>query len=120
MREHGRQDVHSEQLTVHSPQGASICYRPLTVNRGPLYKAAALVVLLTALLLSGTSGADLVATVREVIDGDTIVLDDGRKVRYLGINAPEHGQPYAREATNLNRRIVSGLSVRLEFDQARQ
>jgi len=40
-------------------------------------------------------------------------------VRYLGINAPEHGQPYAREATNFNRRLVSGLPVRLEFDQVR-
>ena len=27
--------------------------------------------------------------VRWVNDGDTIVLTDGRKVRYLGINAPE-------------------------------
>ena len=114
------QSVHSEQLTVHSPEGASICFRPLTFNCGPLYKAAVLFVFSTVLLLSGTSGADLVATVREVIDGDTIVLDDGRKVRYLGINAPEHGQPYAREATNFNRRLVSGLSVRLEFDQERQ
>ena len=57
---------------------------------------------------------------REVIDGDTIVLRDGRKVRYLGINAPEHRQPYAREATNFNRRLVSGLPVRLEFDQVRE
>ncbi|MGH7427992.1 MAG: thermonuclease family protein [Candidatus Methylomirabilaceae bacterium] len=48
------------------------------------------------------------------------MLGDGRKVRYLGINAPEHGQPYAREATNFNRRLVSGLSVRLEFDQIRE
>lgn len=57
---------------------------------------------------------------REVIDGDTIVLQDGQKVRYLGINAPEHGQPYAREATNFSRRLVSGLSVRLEFDKVRE
>ena len=64
--------------------------------------------------------ADLVVKVREVIDGDTIVLRDGRKVRYLGINAPEHGQPYAREATNFNRRLVGGLPVRLEFDQVRE
>jgi micrococcal nuclease len=49
-----------------------------------------------------------------------MVLRDGRKVRYLGINAPEHGQPYAREATNFNRRLVSGLPVRLEFDQVRE
>lgn len=64
--------------------------------------------------------ADLTATVQEVLDGDTISLDDGRKVRYLGINAPEHGQPYAREATNFNRQLVRGLPVRLEFDRIRE
>ncbi len=76
--------------------------------------------LLTILLTTAVFAADLVATVREVLDGDTIVLNDGRKVRYLGINAPEHGQPYAPEATNFNRRLVSGLPVRLEFDQVEE
>lgn len=39
--------------------------------------------------------------VRWVNDGDTVVLKDGRKLRYLGINTPEidyerqRGQPYA-------------------------
>jgi len=80
-------------------------------------RAALLAFIWVVLLAPASFAADLVGTVREVIDGDTIVLHDGRKVRYLGINAPEHGQPYAHEATNLNRRLVSGLSVRLEFDQ---
>jgi micrococcal nuclease len=79
-----------------------------------------LLLLLSTALLAATDATGLVATVREVIDGDTIVLHDGRKVRYLGINAPEHGQPYAREATHFNRRLVSGLPVRLEFDQVRE
>jgi len=79
-----------------------------------------LLLLLSTALLAATDATGLVATVREVIDGDTIVLHDGRTVRYLGINAPEHGQPYAREATNFNQRLVSGLSVRLEFDQVRE
>ncbi len=74
----------------------------------------------TILLTTAVFAADLVATVREVLDGDTIVLNDGRKVRYLGINAPEHGQSYAPEATNFNRRLVSGLPVRLEFDQVQE
>ncbi len=108
------------QLTVDSSRGASIFFRLLTINRGHLYKAAVLLFVAAALVIEAAVAADLVVTVREVIDGDTIVLNDGRKVRYLGINAPEHGQPFAREATNFNRRLVSGLSVRLEFDQARQ
>ncbi len=90
------------------------------MNRERSYKAVLLVFLSAALLASRAFAADLVATVREVIDGDTIVLNDSRKVRYLGINAPEHGQPYAREATGVNRRLVSGLPVRLEFDQLRE
>ena len=91
-----------------------------TANRESLSQAAVLVFFVAALLTSATLAAGFVGTVREVIDGDTIVLRDGRKVRYLGINAPEHGQPYAQEATNSNRRLVSGLPVRLEFDQARE
>jgi endonuclease YncB( thermonuclease family) len=90
------------------------------VNRKRLQQTVLLLVLSTALLTSATLAAGFVGTVREVIDGDTIVLHDGRKVRYLGINAPEHGQPYAREGTNANRRMVSGLPVRLEFDQVRE
>jgi len=89
------------------------------VNRKRLQQTVLLLLLSTA-LLAATDATGLVATVRGVIDGDTIVLRDGRKVRYLGINAPEHGQPYARGATNFNRRLVSGLSVRLEFDQVRE
>ena len=98
----------------------SIPLEPSTVNRERSYKAVLLVFFSAALLAPRAFAADLVATVREVIDGDTIVLSDGRKVRYLGINAPEHGQPYVREATGLNRRLVSGLPVRLEFDQPRE
>ena len=91
-----------------------------TANRESLSQAAVLVFVVAALLTSATLAAGFVGTVREVIDGDTIVLRDGRKVRYLGINAPEHRQLYAREATNFNRRLVSGLPVRLEFDQVRE
>ena len=89
------------------------------MNRKRLQQTVLLLILSTGLLASAAASADNVATVREVIDGDTIVLHDGRKVRYLGINAPEDRQPYAREATNFNRRLVSGLPVRLEFDQVR-
>ncbi len=90
------------------------------MSRKHVLGALVLLLFSTAPFTSTAAAADLVAKVRDVIDGDTVILDDGRKVRYLGINAPEHGQPYARDATNLNRRLVSGLSVRLEFDQIRE
>ena len=56
-----------------------------------------------------------------VIDGDTIVLQSGEKVRYLGIDAPEmahDGQPadcFANEAKQANAELVLGKKVRLEY-----
>lgn len=52
----------------------------------------------------------------KVIDGDTILLDNGQQVRYIGIDAPELGQPWAREASDFNSQLVSGGWVRLERD----
>jgi len=60
--------------------------------------------------------------VRWVDDGDTIVLIDDRRVRYIGINAPEieHGDqpadPFGYEARELNRRLVFRKKVRLEYE----
>ncbi len=47
-----------------------------------------------------------------VIDGDTIRLQDGRHVRFIGLNTPELGrdgrppQPYAREAAGALRELL--------------
>jgi len=65
--------------------------------------------------ISGTSFGDF-KKVNYVIDGDTIVLENGEKVRYLGINAPELGQPYSSQALKLNKKLVLNKKVRLEFD----
>ncbi len=67
------------------------------------------------------------ADVAEVIDGDTIRLKDGRLVRYIGIDAPEmrrkagnlwvyDPEPFAEEATKLNRKLVEGKEVLIEVD----
>ncbi len=55
-------------------------------------------------------------TVAQVVDGDTIELTNGRKVRYIGINTPERDQPYYAEATAVNRQLVEGKNVQLEYD----
>lgn len=66
------------------------------------------------------------AAVARVVDGDTVVLSSGERVRYIGINAPELHHPqkpvewYAREAKEFNRRLVEGKKVRLEFDVERR
>jgi len=61
--------------------------------------------------------------VRWVDDGDTVVLADGRRVRYIGINAPEvahrekKGEPFGEAARDFNRRLVYKKGVRLELDE---
>jgi endonuclease YncB( thermonuclease family) len=74
------------------------------------------------LALIGLSFAEKSAFVRYVIDGDTIVLKKGTKVRYRGINSPEiphedtPGEPLGLEATRRNRQLVQGRLVRLDQD----
>ena len=64
-------------------------------------------------------GYDLVA---KVVDGDTIELTDGRKVRYLGIDTPETVHPskpvqcFGKEASDYNKSLVGGQYVRLVRD----
>jgi len=59
--------------------------------------------------------------VTRVIDGDTVLLDNGERLRYIGINAPELGKTeatecFALEATTENQRLVEGQSIRIEKD----
>lgn len=60
------------------------------------------------------------ATVTRVVDGDTIVvrLGTGReeRVRYIGIDTPEVGDPCAQAATDANARMVEGERIRLVRD----
>ncbi|MDO5561250.1 MAG: thermonuclease family protein [bacterium] len=59
-----------------------------------------------------------IAIVKRVIDGDTIELEDGRKLRYIGIDSPEinDAECYAQEAKNKNSDLVLGKTVTLEKD----
>lgn len=65
---------------------------------------------------------DVPATVKRVIDGDTIELASGEKVRYIGIDTPEKVSPsvstqcYAEEASNYVRSLVEGKNVKLTQD----
>lgn len=51
-----------------------------------------------------------------MIDGDTIELEGGERVRLLCIDTPERGQPGYTEATEFLRGLVEGKRVRLEAD----
>lgn len=56
------------------------------------------------------------AKVKRVVDGDTIVLENGSVVRYVGITAPGNKEPFEKEATQENKKLVEGKSVSLEYD----
>jgi len=53
--------------------------------------------------------------VKRVIDGDTIELDNGKKVRLLGINTPEKGEEYYHEAKNFLIDNIENKTIMLEF-----
>lgn len=54
--------------------------------------------------------------VTRVIDGDTIELEDGTRVRLLGIDTPELGQCASQEAADATSKLVLNKNVRLETD----
>jgi micrococcal nuclease len=56
------------------------------------------------------------ATVKYIIDGDTIILTNGEKVRYTSIDTPERGQCWYRQAKRMNQDLVSGREIILERD----
>lgn len=59
---------------------------------------------------------------KRVVDGDTIELDNGEKVRYIGINTPESVDPersvecFGKEAAEFNKKLVEGKKVILTSD----
>jgi len=60
--------------------------------------------------------------VKKVIDGDTIQLDTGETVKYIGVEAPqinlkEGSAFFAKEAKKYNNQLVFMKKVRLEFDK---
>lgn len=70
-----------------------------------------------SLIVTAGSAKDVNETqVLRVIDGDTIVLEGGQRVRYIGIDTPEESRPYYLEAKEENKRLVQGKKVRLEYD----
>ncbi len=73
---------------------------------------------LTASIPEPPAGEEL-ASVTRIVDGDTIEVsmnDVTYRVRYIGINTPEVGQPCADEATAFNTLLVSNQVVRMVKD----
>lgn len=75
------------------------------------------------------------ARVRRVVDGDTLLLTDGRRLRLIGVDTPEHHpsaklqrdakrtgrdaatlQALGKRSTDFVRALIDGREVRLEYD----
>ncbi|MSR59829.1 MAG: hypothetical protein EXS05_19695 [Planctomycetaceae bacterium] len=116
--------------------------RPPTIRlpqRGPMFWVAAILLALAAWRLYSVGDADLrqvpptaqsvdegpstEAWVKRAVDGDTLLLRDGQRVRLLGVDTPETKregtpvQPWGPEAHDFTQRMVEGKKVRLQFDQ---
>lgn len=59
---------------------------------------------------------ELPQTVVRVVDGDTLVLLNGRVVRLVGIDTPEYDKYYYEEAAERLAELVEGRNVTLERD----
>lgn len=68
------------------------------------------------------------ALVEEAVDGDTVRIRGGKLVRYIGIDTPELRRksggrwvydptPFSKDAYDLNKQLVEGKLVRLEYDK---
>ena len=62
----------------------------------------------------------------KVIDGDTIRLSNGEKVRLIGVDTPEFYHPlkpvefYTKEAKMFTKKLVEGKRIRLEYDKEKR
>jgi micrococcal nuclease len=83
-----------------------------------LFAVVALAAVAFALLTRDSSASG--AIVEHVVDGDTIALVDGTRVRLVQIDTPEKREEcYGDEASELTRRLLPpGTHVRIEQDPA--
>jgi micrococcal nuclease len=72
------------------------------------------------------SNAQDVVRVERVVDGDTLLLTNGKYVRLIGVDTPETKHPekpverFGKEAYLFTKKMVERKEVRLEYDQTRR
>ncbi len=72
--------------------------------------------------VDNTNTGEIGYKVTKVIDGDTIQIEGGYKIRYIGIDAPETVDPkrpvgcYGRQASDKNKELVLGKNIIPEKD----
>ena len=88
-----------------------------------IYKGVPEIILIepSQILVVDETSRNYVLVVR-VIDGDTVEIEGGERLRYIGIDTPEvvhpsePGEYLGEEAAEKNRKLVLGKKVRLEGD----
>jgi len=99
--------------------GPSIKY---SINRK--FSTFVIPVLILFFLLS-TSHAEIYK-IKRVIDGDTLLLINGERVRLIGVDTPETKHPqkpveyFGREAYLFTKEMVDGKEARFEFDRQKR
>lgn len=93
---------------------------------------AAILLFFSAFGCTGHTGEkEVYGRVRFVIDGDTVIMSDGQRVRYIGIDTPEvrhrdgdewvyAPEAFSEEAKFYNMDLVLHKKVRLEFDEKKE
>ncbi len=71
---------------------------------------------------TGTACGPATGRVAQVLDGDTVILEGGERVRYLLVDTPERmgagGDCFGPEAFAFNRALVEGRQVALAYGEA--
>lgn len=94
-------------------------------RRGALLASALFCFAAPALADCPSGHIDASARVEQVIDGDTVILADGRHIRLIGLDTPEighHGQPsqaYARRARRALIQLLAASRQRVELRYGR-
>lgn len=106
-------DSITSQVVISSPEVSSPESASSSASEPPISQSAS---------TSTTSSALQSYTITRIIDGDTVELDTGETVRYIGIDTPETRDPrrgvecYGPEASKKNQELVLNREVKLEKD----
>ena len=126
--------VESNLFVIHCGSHSMISSQLITVvkkalDRGAFFmptQAIFFALSIFLLLLTGCEAQPKYQTVKWIYDGDTLLLNDGRKIRLIGINTPEvahhgkKGQPYGREATEALRELLKGANNKIRLERGKQ
>jgi len=58
----------------------------------------------------------ITAKVLKVVSPDTFIIEGDRKVRYVGVAAPDEKDPFYKESLDFHKKTVEGKYVNIVFD----